>query len=385
MLNWFYEAKDLNLDDAIRDIILLAAQPAKTLEMIRFWESTKQTKLSYYEEKKQLYTGVIASAFADATTLWPIAVSDSLGTVMFPNHQIQVEDEQMIVNTVVKTAWAMTFTVKSRWHAWTTAVAHSNNSPIVILAISEPEWVVSNSYAMWDRILRENTFQELTTNIMLTNRATEVANKDRDDLWAEEVVRRFWKHIRQIDNILRIGHRYFDANLGQNTLGGYEPLSIAFGAQSQASLGYANGAFSYTNRQALMRESHNRSSNANLIHTNAQTKAKILALIPDKEYRQIVPSNEGQKAGMFFDGIIAGDWDGRILNFYIDDKIVWNQFNLVNFDNMEAIPRTTIEWGDKMFVLADEPTNSSLISQTLKSELSLEVKNGEQMSILKNI
>lgn len=386
MLNWFYQALDLNLSDNIRDIILLAAQKAPTLQAIAFGESTKERKLTYYEEARQEYTWVIDSAFWDAVTLWPIDVSDEFWTVLFENHLIQVESEQMIVDSVVKTPWAMTFTVKARWQAGSTAVAHAISSSMVILWIAEPEGVVSNSFAIGDRVERENYFQEMTTNIQLTYRAVEQSNKDRDDLYWEEKVRRLRKHIQNIDSLLRVGLMAYDGATGQHTVGWYEQLISTYGGQTQALLGYANGSFSYTDRKTLLFNLSKVDSNAHIIHCNAQSKEKILNFIPDIDRVDNKWNSWEVIAGMPFAGWVSTPTrDGRILSFYIDNKMVWNQFNLVNFSNMQWIPRKALAGTDKMFELTNEPTNSALISETMRSEFSLELVRGNEMAVCKNI
>jgi len=44
-----------------------------------------------------------------------------------------------------------------------------------------------------------------------------------------------------------------------------------------------------------------------------------------------------------------------------------------------------MEGGSKVFMLADEPTNSAVISETLRSEMSLELTNGVEMAVCKNV
>lgn len=230
-----YKAIDLNLAEKIRNIVLLAAEPARTLENIAVGNPTSIAKLSHYEEQKTLYYSTILSAFADAATLGPITVSADFAKVLFTNQLILVEEEAMIIDTVDKTA--NTFTVKARGHGSSTAVAHAIGASVRVLAIAEPEGVVTNSYIMGDRIERTNYFQEVTTDVKLTYRAIEQALKDRDlrpdearnVLWLEEQVRQMRKHIQQLDNVLMDGYMAYDATDGQHTVGGYKEMILTRG------------------------------------------------------------------------------------------------------------------------------------------------------------
>ena len=186
---------------------------------------------------------------------------------------------------------------------------------------------------------------------------------------------------------MRLGVGVVDATTGQNTTNGYEKLIQDFGWETQATIGYATGAFDLDDWKDLMRRMDSKSSTATIIHTNAQTKAKLLAIIPDID-RVDNKGNAGEQMHWlpFIGWITTPDWDGRILSFYIDDTIVWNQFNLVDFSEMELRPRKTHDGYDKMFVISpEEKANSTLISESMKSEFSLELKNGSKMAVCKNL
>ena len=298
----------------------------------------------------------------------------------------------MLVDTVDKTL--NTFTVKARWHGGTTAVAHAIGASIDILAMAEVEGEVSGSYVVGDRIERTNVFQEIDVDVKLTNRAIEKALKDRDitpdearnKLREEEQIRQTRKLIKQMNAVARRGVPSYDAATGQNTMAGYEYLISNRGWQTQATLGYVTGAFDYATWTTMMHNMHKRGSNAMIIHTNVATKSKIIGFHDTTLYRKDAKDlNNG--VGMFFDYVIAQEWDGRALYFLIDEDIKGSQFNLINFDNMEIVPRRNIYGEAKMFNFANEhsDTNSKTQHTVLTSEISLELFNGEGMAICKNV
>ena len=390
MANGFYKAIEFDLAEKIRDIVLLIADPTHTLDNTPVGSPTSISKLAMFEEQKTLYSSTISSAFGDALTLWPITVPAAFANVLFTNQLILVEDEAMIVDTVDKVGF--TFTVKARGHGGTTAVAHPIDSRVKILAITEPEGVVTNSYVVGDRIKRTNVFQEITTDVNLTYRAIEQAIADRDIapdlaknvLRSEEQERQVRKHLQQINNVVREGVMAEDAVNGQHTVGGYEQLVLTRGGQSQATLGYANGSYDYSTWTELMHAMHKAGSNANIIHTNVATKSKIIGFHDQTLYKKDI-QNVGNKVGEYYDGVVAAEWDGRILFFLIDESIEGSQFNLVNFENMEVVPRKTLEGNAKVLQMAEETENSAIIHTTLRSEISLHVGRGNEMAICKNV
>ena len=127
-----------------------------------------------------------------------------------------------------------------------------------------------------------------------------------------------------------------------------------------------------------------RGSNSNVFCGNVSTKSKIVGFHDKTLYEKQI-QDTGNKVGEYYDGVIAAEWDGRTLYFDIDETIENDQFNLVNHDNMEAVPRRSYEGGSVMYQMAEETENSARIHTTLRSELSLEVKRAENMAVCKNI
>lgn len=94
----------------------------------------------------------------------------------------------------------------------------------------------------------------------------------------------------------------------------------------------------------MLHELENRGSNVNIIKTNTATKSKIIAFHDKTLYRRdLVTPGQGNIAGDYYDGVVAAEWDGRPLMFLIDNKIKNSEFHLLNFDNMQVVPRKNYE------------------------------------------
>ena len=149
-------------------------------------------------------------------------------------------------------------------------------------------------------------------------------------------------------------------------------------------MAYANGAFDYATWTAMMQDFSKRNSNVNVIHTNTATKSKIIGFHDKTLYRKEI-SDTGNNVGEYYDAVVAAEWDGRMLYFVIDETIEDSQFNMVNFENFEVVPRKTLEGTAKILQMAEETENSAIIHTTLRSELSLHVVRGNEMAVCKNI
>lgn len=166
---------------------------------------------------------------------------------------------------------------------------------------------------------------------------------------------------------------------------GYDQMIEDASGITQSTLGYANGGFGYGDLQALQRELANRSSDVMLIHCNSATKSKLISMIPDKSYRKANNANEANKAGIYYDGIVATEWDGRVLNFIVDNSIASSEFAVLDMNSIGLTPRKDKSGTDKMYQVNPENVTSAKIEEVIRTVCTLKIQYPTMMATLKNI
>lgn len=389
----FYQALDLDLAENQRDLLLLSQQLNGRMPEINFLaalmvmgQSGKEKNpktLTWYNETRQDLFGSVGVGGIDAVVL-TIPVDATFVQIVKPRYVINIEGEQMVVESVDTVA--KTITVYARGDAGTAAAAHAAAERIDITGKAEADGVITSDFTLSGRVSYENFRQEFTETIEVTTRAEEGANKDREDLLEEERLAVLRKQLQLLNKALRMSYGKYDTTSGgMHTMNGYKAMIENNGGVTQATLGYVNGAFDYDDWKELMFQMSARSSNVSIIHTNAQTKQKLIELIPDKDYKKDITANEANKAGIFYDGIVAAEWDGRILYFLVDNSINGDYFALLDMNSMGLTPWKAIDGSDKMYVISQEVEDSSRVKETLRSQCTLKIHYPDMMAVCENI
>lgn len=389
-MNWnFYQAIDLNLADNQRDLLLLAQQIGRipeiellrSLQIKRHGETQNPKEYTWYNEPRQSLFGTLALWVDNAILVFQ--VDATLAQQAKQRYVVQIEWEQLIVDSVNTTTNEITFV--ARWDAWTAAVAHLAWARLDIVWKAEKDWTITSDFVLSERTKVLNYFQEFTDTVEVTQRAVESSNKDRANLLVEERTSVMRKQLQLLNKSLRMSYGKYDAVNWEHTINGYKAMIENYGWVTQSTLWYINGAFDYNDRVALLKEMETRWSNVMYIHTNTQTKQKLVSLMPDKEYRNNLTANEWQVAWVYFDWIVATSWDGRIFRFIIDNSIVWNYFSLLDLDNMWITPWISEAGVDKMYLITPEVEDSSRTKETLRTQFTLKVDYPDMMAVCDNI
>lgn len=377
---------DFNISDEAKRIVLLGMQNANIeyLNAIGFGDSSDQKTHRRYEEKANTGEWVVATGGID-NTVTTIPANVELLKVLHTDMIVHIEQEQVIVDTVDITGG--TFTIKARGHAGTGAIAHSANARIVIIGTANPEWVLIDRYTPNDTGDRRNFFQEIIDNIHLTTRAIADKHKDRINLLNEQRTKRMREHLERLNIGARVGSGAYDSNKGQHTIKGYEKLITEYNGISQLSLAYANGTFDLNARYKLQFEFAKRGSRINFIHTNAQTKDKLINMVGSSYQRnENRAGSQKNSMGIHYDRIVLEKIGGE-LYFIEDNSIVGYQMSIINTNDHLLIPKKHPDGSDWIFKIQEEKslTNSVKIFETLQTLLSLEVMNVDKQAYLPNL
>ena len=274
-----------------------------------------------------------------------------------------------------------------RGHAGTTAVAHAISLTVDILGMSSPEGVINTSFKRSPRTLIENFYQEFTEDVNVTERSLRRNHKDFEDMLSEERERAVWKQMRLLDRALINNTGVYDATDGQHVTKGFRNYVAERNGITQATIGYANGAFAAADLNTLYTTLHNRSSNVNVIVCNVATK-NALVNIAKAEGNYTSNINQGDvnvNAGVYYDGIVTSGWDGRVLAFVVNKHVPAGAAMFVDTTTLNIVPSPDSTGGDLFFKTSVEPTSSALHTETLRTEIALEIQRADKQAYLANM
>ena len=354
---------DFNISENSKALLLLADANTPFLDLFQVGQSNDQNKHIRYEETA-LATEAALGANINSSVLTGIAVPSTFTPILSANMVIQISDEQMII-AAVDTA-GNTFSVKARGHAGTAATSHTAGDTIVLLGKAEPEGILTDDFVRSPRTMITNYFQELTEDVYVTARAARKMHKDYIDMLGEERTAKAQKMLSRINALAMNGFGAYDTVAGQNTTKGLRALVGEQSGLTQSTFGYSNGAFALSNRTAVQRELLNRNSSVDTIVTNAVTKKKLLGLV-GSAYATQLQSGVQVNAGVYFDGIVAEDRDGRILKFVVDNSVKGSSLALVDSKSLHIIPAKDNDGGDLFMKVSTEAQSSAVIQETIRS------------------
>lgn len=371
---------DFNISEESRALLLLTKAPTPFLDLFTVRESSDQNKHLWYEENEGVYEGTLTAAITAAATTGITANAEFIA-VLAPNYVIQIEDEQMIVDSV--DTQAGTFSVKTRGHGGTAAATHAQDTQVSILGKAEPEGTVTDSFIRSPRVLCTNYFQEMTEDILVTKRAARKMHKDYNDMIQEEREARNRKMLMQLNKSLMYGYKNFDEVNGQHTFAGFKQQVEDRSGVTKATIWYTT--FDAAAWKNIQKELHDRNSEVDTIVCNGETRSTLIGVVGSAYSRNVDAAAGNASLGVYFDGIIAEDWDGRLLRFVVDKNMKTGEMAMVASTSLGLVPAKDNDGTDLMSKIVAEPTSSAQIQETLRTELSVEVLRADTQAYLTGV
>ena len=366
---------DFALKDWVTAVLLMTRAEAPLLARAIRGEKVKNAVLTYYAQKQVAREGTVkADAAADATTIY---VDTALGARVTAGYLLMIWDERIMVTAKADPADnKVALTVVRGW-ANTTAAAISANAVIKILGKAESEFKITEDYKAFGKAECTNVVQTFTKSIYVSKDAAEFEQKATEDLLRDEREAKFDEQLLEINKTLYYGAQYNDpGDDKRRTMGGWkEAINKAGGFVLDA-----EGAITEDKIENVLLAIKQRGGNPEAIFMNAATKNYLRRVFKNK---YVVEDRRDQGAGTRLT-YFTSDVFGKDFEFVIDESIengdifIWEGRPIVHVLND---PEFKV---DVLFADYRENTNSQVIQETIKSELTAEFRQASKEALITN-
>jgi len=366
---------DFALKDWVTAVLLMTRAEAPLLARAIRGEKVKNAVLTYYAQKQVAREGKVTdAALADATTIY---VDEQLGARVTAGYLLMIWDERIMVTAKADPANnKVALTVVRGW-ASTTAAAISANAVIKILGKAESEFKITEDYKAFGKAECTNVVQTFTKSIYVSKDAAEFEQKATEDLLRDEREAKFDEQLLEINKTLYYGAQYNDpGDEKRRTMGGWkEAINKAGGFVLDA-----EGAITEDKIENVLLAIKQRGGNPEAIFMNAATKNYLRRVFKNK---YVVEDRRDQGAGTRLT-YFTSDVFGKDFEFVIDESIengdifIWEGRPIVHVLND---PEFKV---DVLFADYRENTNSQVIQETIKSELTAEFRQASKEALITN-
>jgi len=366
---------DFALKDWVTAVLLMTRAEAPLLARAIRGEKVKNAVLTYYAQKQVAREGKVTdAATASATTIY---VDENLGARVTAGYLLMIWDERIMVTAKADPANnKVALTVVRGW-ASTTAAAISANAVIKILGKAESEFKITEDYKAFGKAECTNVVQTFTKSIYVSKDAAEFEQKATEDLLRDEREAKFDEQLLEINKTLYYGAQYNDpGDEKRRTMGGWkEAINKAGGFVLDA-----EGAITEDKIENVLLAIKQRGGNPEAIFMNAATKNYLRRVFKNK---YVVEDRRDQGAGTRLT-YFTSDVFGKDFEFVIDESIengdifIWEGRPIVHVLND---PEFKV---DVLFADYRENTNSQVIQETIKSELTAEFRQASKEALITN-
>ena len=366
---------DFALKDWVTAVLLMTRAEAPLLARAIRGEKVKNAVLTYYAQKQVAREGKVTdAALADATTIY---VDEQLGARVTAGYLLMIWDERIMVTAKADPANSKVALTVIRGWASTTAAAISANSVIKILGKAESEFKITEDYKAFGKAECTNVVQTFTKSIYVSKDAAEFEWKVTEDLIRDEREAKFDEQLLEINKTLYYGAQYNDpGDEKRRTMGGWkEAINKAGGFVLDA-----EGAITEDKIENVLLAIKQRGGNPEAIFMNAATKNYLRRVFKNK---YVVEDRRDQGAGTRLT-YFTSDVFGKDFEFVIDESIengdifIWEGRPIVHVLND---PEFKV---DVLFADYRENTNSQVIQETIKSELTAEFRQASKEALITN-
>lgn len=366
---------DFALKDWVTAVLLMTRAEAPLLARAIRGEKVKNAVLTYYAQKQVAREGKVTDdAAASATTIY---VDEQLGARVTAGYLLMIWDERIMVTAKADPANSKVALTVIRGWASTTASAISANAVIKILGKAESEFKITEDYKAFGKSECTNVVQTFTKSIYVSKDAAEFEGKVTEDLIRDEREAKFDEQLLEINKTLYYGAQYNDpGDEKRRTMGGWkEAINKAGGFVLDA-----EGAITEDKIENVLLAIKQRGGNPEAIFMNAATKNYLRRVFKNK---YVVEDRRDQGAGTRLT-YFTSDVFGKDFEFVIDESIengdifIWEGRPIVHVLND---PEFKV---DVLFADYRENTNSQVIQETIKSELTAEFRQASKEALITN-
>ena len=366
---------DFALKDWVTAVLLMTRAEAPLLARAIRGEKVKNAVLTYYAQKQVAREGKVTdAATSSATTIY---VDENLGARVTAGYLLMIWDERIMVTAKADPANSKVALTVVRGWASTTAAAISANAVIKILGKAESEFKITEDYKAFGKAECTNVVQTFTKSIYVSKDAAEFEQKATEDLLRDEREAKFDEQLLEINKTLYYGAQYNDpGDEKRRTMGGWkEAINKAGGFVLDA-----EGAITEDKIENVLLAIKQRGGNPEAIFMNAATKNYLRRVFKNK---YVVEDRRDQGAGTRLT-YFTSDVFGKDFEFVIDESIengdifIWEGRPIVHVLND---PEFKV---DVLFADYRENTNSQVIQETIKSELTAEFRQASKEALITN-
>ena len=366
---------DFALKDWVTAVLLMTRAEAPLLARAIRGEKVKNAVLTYYAQKQVAREGKVTDdATSSATTIY---VDTALGARVTAGYLLMIWDERIMVTAKADPANnKVALTVVRGW-ASTTAAAISANAVIKILGKAESEFKITEDYKAFGKAECTNVVQTFTKSIYVSKDAAEFEQKATDDLIRDEREAKFDEQLLEINKTLYYGAQYNDpGDEKRRTMGGWkEAINKAGGFVLDA-----EGAITEDKIENVLLAIKQRGGNPEAIFMNAATKNYLRRVFKNK---YVVEDRRDQGAGTRLT-YFTSDVFGKDFEFVIDESIENGDIFIGEWRPIVHVLNDPELNVDVLFADYRENTNSQVIQETIKSELTAEFRQASKEALITN-
>ena len=370
-----FTTDNFRMDEYIASITTLRTEPTVTLDLFNRWEAAGiNTKYYIFTETRQNVDRVLlpASVGAGDATIDFGTMSDAL----MPNVIVNIKDEAIKVDSLASgTVWNVT-----RAWASTIADAHAVTDTAFIVNHAEIEGCKTSTGSLLTKVERRNVLQEMTETFEITKRALRRGSKDYLSIKSEEighcVERKFAKLNR---GMLYSRFQDTDPN-GSYTFRGLKQWLLNGCVVDLWGALLDEDAFC-----AQLLKLAEAGSNVQTILLNPTVKNHIVKTF--KGYQKEVSAGQGETGlnfGQAYEGYISDSFNGRVLRFVVDRTIPSNELFFIDRASLFVHPGLNEDGSELIMQLEQEPVCSGKEDWTLRSELTISVRNSDRQGFITN-
>ena len=366
---------DFALKDWVTAVLLMTRAEAPLLARAIRGEKVKNAVLTYYAQKQVAREGKVTdAALADATTIY---VDENLGARVTAGYLLMIGDERIMVTAKADPANSKVALTVVRGWASTTAAAISANAVIKILGKAESEFKITEDYKAFGKAECTNVVQTFTKSIYVSKDAAEFEQKATEDLIRDEREAKFDEQLLEINKTLYYGAQYNDpGDEKRRTMGGWkEAINKAGGFVLDA-----EGAITEDKIENVLLAIKQRGGNPEAIFMNAATKNYLRRVFKNK---YVVEDRRDQGAGTRLT-YFTSDVFGKDFEFVIDESIENGDIFIGEGRPIVHVLNDPEAKVDVLFADYRENTNSQVIQETIKSELTAEFRQASKEALITN-
>lgn len=365
-------SKDFTLKEWISGVLLLVPSKLPLLSRAQKGSQLESDEISFYTTKQIPRTGVVKGQVEIGAT--SIVVNEELAKRLTEGYILMYDDELIKVKSVNKDTKTLTV---ERGYANTPRVLIKNDAVIKILSKAEAEGKITEDFHKLEKVRSTNVAQTFTKSIYVSKDAAALQKKNYVDMLNEERIGKVDEEGIEINTTLYYGRKKISDD-GRRTMGGWKEAIINDGGVVFGS----DKNLTEEQFENILVAIATKQGKPTTIFLNAVTKAKVF-----KKFKNAVTATPESQTNMKAGGILTGylsDALGYELKFEIDECVQNGDIFVGIGEPIIHTMRDVEENVDVFFQNCKEPSNSSVINETLKTTIVSEFQNAYQDAYISN-